>query len=192
MIFIDIEKRQILSNSCLNCQDDFFQPPNRQFPKVGCCSYSPTFYLLEIAKMCAEDQSFFIDSVLMHPKAETFPYSIKVHAEVHPAYQQVRKVNLSKLEEDDLKLSYSTCQFFNKGCSLDPSFKNVVCRTFICMTIENSLEQEQKDSLQKWTKTFSKEELDFQLKHESELKKRGIDLIKNPQKVVQYFQGLNV
>lgn len=191
MIFIDQEKKQILSNNCLNCQDPFFQPPNRQFAKVGCCSYSPSFYLLEIAKMCLDNPSFFINSILTHPNAERFAYSIKVHANVHPAYEKTSRGHLSKLERDDLKLSYSTCQYFHNGCSLNPSYKNAVCRTFICMSVEDSLDEEQKELLQKWTKTFSKEEMDFQIKHEAELNKRGIDLIEDPVQVIQYFRKLN-
>ncbi|MFC0560673.1 hypothetical protein ACFFH4_16945 [Halalkalibacter alkalisediminis] len=131
-----------------------------------------------------------MNSILKHPKAETFAYSIKVHANVHPTYQQTSQEHLSKLEKDDLKLSYSTCQYFDNGCSLDPSYKNAVCRTFICMTIENSLDEKHKKLLHKWTKTFSKEEMDFQVKHETKLKQRGINLIETPAKVIKYFQEL--
>jgi hypothetical protein len=191
MIYIDKEKQQILSNSCLNCQDDSFQRANSSLPVIGCCSYSPTFHLLEIANMSVKDPEFLKEFVLKHAKAEIFPYSVKVHASIHSDYKNVDLKLLTKLEEEDLRLSYSTCQYFHQGCTLDSTFKNIVCRTFICLTIEDALNKQEKNELNYWTKTFHKRERDFQKLHEGELKKRGIDLVNNPLEVINYFQALN-
>ncbi|GAE36517.1 hypothetical protein [Halalkalibacter akibai] len=192
MIQIDQTKRQILSNSCLFCQDEFFQPPTNSLPKVGCCSYSPTFRLLEIANMALKDPLFLKEDVLSHPKAEVFPFSVKVHANIHSEFHKTNHSKLTKIEREDLQLSYSVCQYFEIGCTLDPSFKNNVCRTFICLTIEDSLNEDQKKELQYWTKTFQDEDRTFQLKHEANLKKLGLDLINNPTEVIDYFQSISL
>ncbi|ARK30736.1 hypothetical protein [Halalkalibacter krulwichiae] len=92
------------------------------------------------------------------------------------------------MENEDLKLSYSTCQFFYNGCTLKPSFKSAVCRTFICMTIEESLSETKQDELQYWNRVFQKEEKDFQAFHVKELQKRNINLLDNPHKLIKYFQ----
>ena len=70
---------------------------------------------------------------------------------------------LTQLEKDDLRHSYSICQFSeeNKGCSLDPSFKNSVCRSFICTSIEESLHDD-KQVVQHLIKEIRTEEHDFQ------------------------------
>jgi hypothetical protein len=193
MIKFDNTNKQILSSACLTCEDEFFQPPIHDIPKVGCCSYSPTFYLYEIALMCRKDEQFFLDKILTNPHAEISPFSIKIHANVHPAYAFVSKKQArTKLEEDDIRLSYSICQFFKKeeGCTLHPSYKNSVCRSFICLTIENSLTEHMKHSLQKWTRIIKNEEMTFQREQELELKKRKINLKLNPTEVIHYFQGL--
>ncbi|MFC0472814.1 hypothetical protein ACFFHM_20585 [Halalkalibacter kiskunsagensis] len=195
MIEFDNTNKQILSQACLTCKDEYFQPPINNMPKVGCCSYSPTFYLYEIAQMCRRDEQFFFQNILAHPTAEISPFSIKIHANTHPAYSQAvanNKQTLSKIEEDDLRLSYSTCQFFKKeeGCTLHPSFKNSVCRSFICLSIENSLTEKKKQTLLKWTKLIKNEEMTFQRVHEHELKQKDLTLLSNPIEVVHYFQQL--
>ncbi|MCL7747436.1 hypothetical protein [Halalkalibacter alkaliphilus] len=193
MIQFDNINKQILSSACLQCEDEFFQPPSNNIPKVGCCSYSPTFYLLEIAKMINKDEAFFQNCILQHPKAHISPFHITVQAQVHPDYTHIaNKESLSKLAADDLRHSYSVCQFFKyeKGCSLDPSFKNSVCRSFICLSIEAHLNKKEKESLQSWTHLIKHEESLFQRTHEESLKKLGVNLQSNPSAVVHYFKTL--
>lgn len=126
MIHFDKTNRQILTSACLQCNDDCFQPPSKEVPKVGCCSYSPTFYLLEIKNMVQTNEVFFQEYFLNHPAALIEPYSIKIPAIIHPMYNsRPIQQGLTKLEQDDLRQSYSICQFFktNHGCTLDPSYK---------------------------------------------------------------------
>ncbi len=189
MITIDRSNKQILSSLCFNCQDDAFQPPTRSFPKVGCCSYSPTFYLLEISNMCKKTEAIDVYSILHHPAAQLEEYKVTIKAKVHPSFNQLSLGPLTSLEKDDLRHSYSICHFFieNKGCSLDPAFKNAVCRSFICTKIEESLQYD-KDAVQQMTNQIRKEEVAFQQHHENILKQKGINLLTSPTEVIQYFE----
>ncbi|MBP3952961.1 hypothetical protein [Bacillus suaedae] len=191
MITLDQKNNQILSSLCRNCKDPYFQPPTH-LKKVGCCSYSPTFQLLELSKMCTLDQAQF-NLIYNHPDAIIHPYSITVKAAIDPSHDEVKhSSSLTQLERDDLELSYSVCQFFEdrKGCSLQPSFKNAVCRSFICSTIEDSLPNRDKASVQSWTKNIHTQSKEFQHTHEQALLHLGIDLISSPKKVIHYFQAL--
>lgn len=191
MITIDRANRQITSILCFNCKDECFQPPTENIPKVGCCSYSPTLYLLQIANMCKRSDIIDVHSIIGHPAAVLKKYSVRIQAEVHSSFKLRSQESLTQLEIDDLRQSYAICQFFkeNKGCSLDPSFKNAVCRSFICSSIEESSHYD-KQAVQQMTRQFRMEEYEFQEYHESILEQKGINLRTAPNEVIQYFQTI--
>ncbi|MDT8860620.1 hypothetical protein N0O92_10275 [Alkalihalobacillus sp. MEB130] len=193
MIQYDKINNQILSSSCLTCKDECFQPPNKEVPKVGCCSYSPTFYLLEISNMIHKDETFFLEAILSNPKSQISPFHITVPANIHPSYSKTDSdLDLSPLEEDDLRHSHSICQFFknNQGCTLHPSFKNSVCRSFVCLSIEDHLNEREKQPLQAFTHYIKKEESNFQRIHEQQLRNLNADLQTSPVAVINYFKSL--
>ncbi|KHF40445.1 hypothetical protein [Halalkalibacter okhensis] len=143
--------------------------------------------------MINKDEAFFLKHILHHPKALLSPYHITVQAQVHSDYERVFwKESLSKLEADDLRHSYSICQFFKneKGCSLHPSFKNSVCRSFICLSIEARLNEDERESLHSWTQMIKHEEMLFQRTHEQALMDLGINLLSDPSAVMDYFKTL--
>ncbi|TWI59215.1 hypothetical protein [Halalkalibacter nanhaiisediminis] len=191
MITIDQANMQIISTSCLNCQDVYFKPPSGEIPKVGCCSYSPTFYLLQLANMSKKEHSFDIKSILQHQAARVEDYKVTVFAHVHEAYFKVSKKFLTQMEKDDLRHSYSICQFFKekKGCILDPSFKNSVCRSFICTNIEESLHYDQQ-VVQAFINEIRTEEHGFQKYHEQVLKQKGINLREHSEEVIEYLKTI--
>ncbi|MCK0471952.1 hypothetical protein [Halalkalibacter sp. APA_J-10(15)] len=192
MLEIDNTYNQLLSRACLNCLDPQFQPPKDTVEKVGCCSYSPTFQLLDIFRMCNDNVDQFW-SIYHHPAAIIHPYSIFVKAEVDSAFDQLNTQSLSPLEKDDKRTSYSICQFFRKGkgCSLHPQFKNAVCRTFICTTIEEQLTSSDQKTMKEMIKKVYQETRDFQAIHSKNLKSQFIDLRDNPKAIVHYFQSIN-
>ncbi|WP_062047097.1 hypothetical protein [Bacillus sp. JCM 19034] len=191
MIQIDQQNNQILSKACLNCQDPHFQPPNPYITKVGCCSYSPTFQLLEISKMCQDDIKQFWE-IYQHPATIIRPYTILLQANIDESFQNISCDDFTSLEEEDLKINHSICQLFEigKGCSLQPKFKNAVCRSFICSTIEEQLTEEEQLTMTSAIKAMHHETREFQKQHSHLLKERSIDLLHNPNEVIQYFQSI--
>ncbi|WP_088105313.1 hypothetical protein [Halalkalibacter urbisdiaboli] len=191
MIIFDKTYNQLLTNACLTCQDEHFQPPIPELPVIGCCSYSPVFTLFEIHNMVKINEDFFY-SLYSHQAATIHPFTIFVEAEVHATFHLLDLSPYSKLERDDLKTSYSICQFFknDQGCSLHPSFKNAVCRSFICTTVEDALSDNQKQQLAEWTNAIQKEVQYFLHVHKHELEKRSINLINEPDEVVAYLKSI--
>ncbi|GAE30643.1 hypothetical protein [Halalkalibacter hemicellulosilyticus] len=191
MIEIDNTYDQIVSRACLNCQDPQFQPP-KGIEKVGCCSYSPTFQLLEISRICNDHIDQFW-SIYHHPAAVIHPYSIFVKAKVDPSFDQLNTPFLTQLEKDDQQTSYSICHFFKKGkgCSLHPQFKNAVCRTFICTTIEEQLTTTEQKAMNEMIKRVYQETRKFQTFHSKSLKSQSLNLKNNPEAIVHYFQSIN-
>ncbi|WP_100408133.1 hypothetical protein [Bacillus solitudinis] len=191
MIYFDEKHSQILTNSCMNCQEKHFQPPNEQVPRVGCCSYSPVLGLFEIAKIIKQNESF-LHRLLQTSDVSIHPYHIVVHAKVHSTFAKEDIATLSVLEQEDLKTSYSVCQFFEetRGCTLPPSFKNTVCRSFICSTVELSFTPEEHLNFKKWTQNINKEADNFHREHKLNLQKKSIDIKNNTEKVISYFKVL--
>lgn len=191
MIQIDYNNNQILSKACLNCQDPHFQPPNLSMTKVGCCSYSPSFQLLEISRMCQDHVEQFWE-IYDHEAAIIHPYSILLQAKVDESYSTFSSDHFTSLEEEDFKTRHSICQLFEKGrgCSLQPKFKNAVCRSFICSTIEEQLTESEQIAMSKTVKAIQQETRDFQKLHSNRLKECSIDLLHTPDEVVSYFQSL--
>lgn len=142
MISFDKTHNQLLSAACLNCHDPYFAPANDSIPKVGCCSYSPVFSLFELnACIRRHDAQFFLDKIYHHPSATISDFAVTVHAQIHKSFFDLDLSSFSSIELTDTKLSYSVCQFFKDGvgCILHPTYKNAVCRSFICTTIEQQL-----------------------------------------------------
>ncbi|MDE5411831.1 hypothetical protein [Alkalihalobacterium chitinilyticum] len=193
MIEIDKKQLQILSKACFNCSDSYFQPGHSSLPVIGCCSYSPVISLYEINQMVQQtDRNFFINTIYKNDNCTINDFNIIIHAHVHPLFEEENTDQLSSIELSDLKLSYSTCQFFerNKGCSLKPSYKNATCRSFICSTIEDQLDTEHQKHLSEWSRTIQLETKTFNDIHQAILKEKGLSLTKNVDTVLDYLENL--
>ncbi|WP_100372933.1 hypothetical protein [Bacillus sp. FJAT-45037] len=193
MVNFDKINRQLLTNACLTCQDPHFQRPTDKMPHVGCCSYSPIFSLFELHKIVMKDSSFFFH-LLNDENSHLNAYDIRVNAWIHPEYTTYQDRSLSKMEKEDVKISYSICRFFEEGtgCTLSPTFKNATCRSFICTTVEDSLDQSHKNQFFSWVKTIQTEAYSFHKEHREHLENRKIDLIHNPQAVFDYLKSIEV
>ncbi|WP_209122669.1 hypothetical protein [Alkalihalobacillus sp. BA299] len=191
MIEYDQKNKQILSSACLSCSDPYFQPGHSSLPTVGCCSYSPIISLFEIHRMVKQnDTDFFINNIYNNPNRTVSEYHIIIHAHVHPRFQRQNTDQLSSIEKADLKLSYSICQFFERknGCSLLPSYKNATCRSFICSSIEQQLDDHTQKQLLNWTRSIQLETKTFNTYHEKALKSKGLTLKNNVEAVISYLQ----
>ncbi|WP_100398646.1 hypothetical protein [Bacillus sp. FJAT-44742] len=192
MITIDKDNKQITAAACVRCPDPFFQRGEDVLEKVGCCSYSPVFTLFEIKKMADRDKNFFYETIYKHPKAIVSSFSIKIEAEVNPAFKKVNTSSMLPMEKEDTKLSYSTCQFFvsNQGCGLPSGYKTSVCRSFLCCTVEESLSKERKEEMNDWIFYIQEEVKAFNRSHEQKLKSKGWTLQEQPSMVVDYLKSL--
>ncbi|WP_078428439.1 hypothetical protein [Alkalihalobacterium alkalinitrilicum] len=193
MIEYDKTNCQILSEACFNCNDPYFKPGHSNLPSVGCCSYSPVISLFEIYKMVKQkDYRFFMNEIYNNPNCTIYDDYIIIHAEVHPSFHQKKTDHLSDIEKDDLKLSFSTCQFFQmyKGCTLYPSYKNATCRSFICSTIESQLDDHTQKKMIEWTRTIQVEAQTFNSYHRRVLVKNKLSFKKNVAAVLTYLEGL--
>lgn len=194
MISFDKDNKQILSNFCLSCIDPYFSTRGSNTEKTGCCSYSPVFTLYEIHQMVkADDTAFFLNDIYHNDTNTVYPYEIKIHANVHPSYFTLQVANLTKIERDDTKVRHSTCQFFqpNRGCTLKPSYKNSVCRTFICSAIEDKLDTDRKKDLDAWSRTLQMESKYFHEYHKNVLLSKGKDLLANVDEIIDYLKMLS-
>jgi hypothetical protein len=192
VINFDKTNRQLLTSACLSCNEPHFSRPIEELPHVGCCSYSPVFSLFELSKVATEDPSFYFE--LVNQDANTVnDYTIRINAWIHPAYQKNdHSLKRSTIEQEDLKISYSICRFFkeNQGCTLKPSFKNAVCRSFICSTVEDRLATDEKSHLLEWVQDIQSEATSFHRKHETILKERRMSLKEHPNQVFSYLKAL--
>ncbi|WP_017727597.1 hypothetical protein [Halalkalibacterium ligniniphilum] len=192
MIVLDKKNKQVLTPHCSFCPETFFSPAEDHLPRVGCCSYSPLFGLFELSKMAQHNETFLRTSILNHENAQILPYQIKVHANVDPSFYKQQSFSLTKLERDDLKLRYSVCVFLKQGegCSLPPFYKNIVCRSFICPTVESMLSETEQHHLQIMVRTITQVASQFHIKHEKKLIQKGIDLLSNPNAVISYLKEI--
>ncbi|WEG15433.1 hypothetical protein PQ478_12895 [Alkalihalophilus pseudofirmus] len=193
MINFDKKNRQLLTDACFSCSDPHFRRPIADLPQVGCCSYSPVFTLFELAKMAQSNPAFYFN-LLKDEHAMIFDYTICVHAFVHPVFFEVSKhTSLSSLEFDDLKTSYSVCRYFEdgKGCTLPPSFKNAVCRSFICTTVEESLTTSAQEELASHVKDIHVESWLFNKKHQAVLTAEGYTLKDHSQEIFTYLKSIS-
>jgi hypothetical protein len=191
MITFDSQHKQIMTNACLKCKDPYFAPARPEM-HVGCCSYSPVFGLYEIYQMIKTGQvEFFIETIFQHRSATIMPYEIIIHAEVSPLFSEEKIDHLSPIEKDDIRLQYSVCQFFQpqKGCTLPPTYKNSTCRSFICLTVEEQLDEETQTELKKWNTVIKQEVHAFVEQHRTALQSRGLNLQTNVQGVVEYLKN---
>ena len=192
MITYDAKHKQLLTTACLNCKDPYFAPAKPTMMHVGCCSYSPVFSLFEIYKMLQDNnKEFFLESIYHHKSAEITPYEVVIHAKVDPLFEENKLEHLSTIEQEDIRLQYSVCQFFKpqKGCNLPPSYKNATCRSFICLTVEEKLNSHTKTEVKNWNILIQKEVNSFVKQHEKALKLRGINLQNNVISVLDYLQN---
>ena len=158
---------------------------------VGCCSYSPVFSLFEIYQMMKDGNRDIFMEMFYGQKAATIkPYEITVHAEVHSLFDKQSVDSLSSIEKEDLRLQYSVCQFFEpqKGCSLPANYKNATCRSFICLTIEDQLDDEAKVQLKEWNTNIHQEVHSFVKEHQRVLEQKGINLQNNVHAVLDYLE----
>ena len=194
MITFDSQYKQVLTSACIKCKDPYFAPAFPQMIHVGCCSYSPVFSLFEIYQMIkGGNTEFFIESIYSHQCATIMPYEIIINAEINPLFNKQKIDHLSSIEKDDIRLQYSVCQFFEqqKGCALPPTYKNSTCRSFICLTVEEQLDDQTQTELKKWNTLIKQEVNAFVEQHRLALQKRGLNLQTNVQDVIDYlkFEG---
>lgn len=194
MISFDTTYKQILSNACFNCCDAYFQPANPMLPKVGCCSYSPNFTLFELnACLKNNDEVFLREKIFANTNATIHDYEVIVHANVNEAFFTHDVSSLSKIEVDDLKLSYSICQFFKEGagCQLHPSYKNATCRSFICLAVEQVLSDIEQRSLSEAIKNIQEEAKAFNRYYTSLFQRKGWNFHNHLDKIIAYFSKKN-
>lgn len=193
-IFYDPQAKQILTPLCRQCPDEQFAPADDTRPHVGCCSYSPTFTLLEIYKMIKAGQlDFFIQRIYHHPNRSLKEFEITIHAHVAPSFFKLDLAELSKEEYEEKKLGYSICQFFNpgKGCTLPPAFKTSTCRAFICLAVEKRLDKSRQQHLADWSREIQQEARHFNSTHKLVLKERGWNLREHLFQIIDYLEKLN-
>lgn len=193
MISFDAKYKQVLTSACLQCKDPYFAPAKSEMVHAGCCSYSPVFSLFEIYQMTKDGkQDFFLETIYNHKTATIMPYEVIIHAEVHPLFYEQKIDHLPQIEKDDLRLKYSVCQFFEpqKGCRLPASYKNSTCRSFICLTVEEQLNNEVQTQLKNWNTLIKQEVNDFVQHHRNELQQRRLNLQNNVQGLIVYLQSV--
>ncbi|QOY35380.1 hypothetical protein AWH56_022250 [Anaerobacillus isosaccharinicus] len=192
MITFDSQYKQVLTSACLKCKDPYFAPAHPVMVHVGCCSYSPVFGLFEIYQMIkAGNSEFFMESIYHHRSATIMQYEIIINAEVSPLFYEQKINHLSPIEKDDIRLQYSVCQFFKqqKGCTLPATYKNSTCRSFICLTVEEQLDDQTQAELKKWNTLIKQEVNAFVEQHRLELQRRSLNLQTNVQGVVDYLKS---
>lgn len=192
MITFDKKDNQILTTACINCKDPYFAPAKATMIHAGCCSYSPVFSLHEINEILKNNgRDDFFRFIYTNAKATIMPYEVIVHAHVDPLFHKQKLDHLSTIDQDDIRLQYSVCQFFEpqKGCRLPPPYKNATCRSFICLTVEEQLDEAMKLKLKEWNTSIQKEVHAFNEKHRKTLQLKGFDLQNNVQEVVDYLQS---
>lgn len=190
MITFDSQSKQVLTSACLKCKDPYFAPARPEMVHVGCCSYSPVFGLFEIYQMIKDGNSEFFMELIYHHSATILPYEIIINAEINPLFYEQKINHLSQIEKDDIRLQYSVCQFFEqkKGCTLPPSYKNSTCRSFICLTVEEQLDDQTQIEIKKWTTLIKQEVNAFVEQHRPVLQSHGLNLQTNVQGVVDYLK----
>ncbi|RXI97895.1 hypothetical protein DS745_16195 [Anaerobacillus alkaliphilus] len=191
MITFDTNYKQILTNACLHCRDPYFLPANPTFIHAGCCSYSPVLGLFEIYQMIKDgNREYFINTIYNHKAATIKPYEIIIHANVHPQFDQLSLNHLSHIEKADIRLQYSVCQFFEpqKGCGLPGNYKNTTCRSFICLSVEDQLDEQRKSQLKKWNTLIYQEVKTFVKQHRKALQSFGMNLQTDVQSVLNYLE----
>lgn len=138
-------------------------------------------------------QTFFLETIYYNDLNIIKPYEIIVPANVHPEYFRHQTSQLNSMEQEDLKVSYSVCQFFRQGqgCDLNPHFKTAVCRTFICSTIEDKLSGLEQSDLIAWVKQIKHEATTFQAKHQAVLQAKEWELTNALPQILDYFEQLS-
>jgi hypothetical protein len=191
MIHYDQINDQILTPLCRQCPEEYFKPLTDQIPHVGCCSYSPVFTLFEVYKIIKEDQiPFFLENIYHNPKATIFPYEIEVHARVHLSFEQYDSSSFTQIEKEDLRIKFSVCQYFEqgKGCGLPPLFKTSVCRSFICSSVEERLDRDEKRKFTLYVRKIRSEASQFNLLHKKRLVEKGINFVHHLPQVLDYLK----
>lgn len=183
-----------MTSLCCACPEKYFAPYDNTQEHVGCCSYSPEFSLFEIGKMVKAGQTdYFMNEIYRNSSQTTKDYSIIIHAYINGAYEALKKgVHFSEMEESDLVLKFSVCQFFvsGKGCGLNPYFKNTTCRSFICSAVEEQLDQAGKEMLQESVRLIREEADAFNAYHQNKLKKEGWNLRGHIDQILEYLDDL--
>lgn len=194
MIDWDSDFKQIMTSLCRSCPEDYFAPYRKELEHVGCCSYSPVFTLFEIWKMIKSGQTdFFIEKIYNNPYRSLGDYEIVIHAHVNEAYNRFAEGKLlSKMEEEDMKLKFSVCQFFvrGKGCGLNPLYKNSVCRSFICSAVEDKLDQASRLQLGQWARQIRTEAEGFNEQHKEILKRKEWNLRSHSTQILEYLGSI--
>ncbi|WP_018922348.1 hypothetical protein [Salsuginibacillus kocurii] len=188
MVQYDKSNKQLLTSACIQCPDVEFTRRDKELEEIGCCSHSPTFGLGEIQHMLVWEGKEEVERQLVYREgSELSPYSVMVNAFVAPSYHKEDTRNLNQIEKADLKLSYSTCQFFvsQQGCSLSPHYKPSVCRSFICSTVENQLESADKQAMNQAAKEIRKSSNETHDRLKKLLKWYGVTLKKDRFKVYE-------
>ncbi len=187
---VDQQNNQILSPLCSNCPEPYFKKAHPDLPNAGCCSYSPTFSLFELWKMVQKDERF-VRRLFELPTAEVLETEVKVHAHVHEGYSDRDDLSsLSPIEQSDLIERYSVCVFLRngKGCMLDASFKNAVCRSFICPSVEATLSNELLHEIQAAIHAIQHEAKQFHTTCKQVLQELGLSLKKDHDEVIRFLK----
>jgi hypothetical protein len=190
MIQWDETYKQLLTGYCIQCPENYYAPYSSELPHVGCCSYSPSFSLFEIHQMVKSEQTDFFWKTIYNQSNRTLAeFKIIIHARIAESYSQLDKTGLSPMQEEDLRLKFSVCQFFvpNKGCGLDPRFKNKTCRSFICSAVEERLSTEEVEDMTRKAALIRTEVENFNSFHEGVLRGRGWNFIHHMDKIINYF-----
>ncbi|MBU8907986.1 hypothetical protein [Desertibacillus haloalkaliphilus] len=193
MIYYDNTYKQILTPVCRECPDDYFSCRAKGLPDVGCCSYSPTFTLFELYKIVKDQRYDLIDRLSRNHNVTWNRYEVIVHANIDTSFFEIDLSPLSTIEQDDLKLQHSVCQFFieGKGCGLDPTYKTSVCRSFFCTTVEDRLSLDEGVQIGAAVKEIKADAEMFNNFHERELKIRNVTLKDNFGEVINYLKEIH-
>ncbi len=195
----DADNNQILSALCMHCKDPDFTPIFEDMENVGCCRYEPVFTLFEINKMVLDGEvDFFIQQIYHHPNRRVYPFEIVIGAQVDQRFNRAAEQEKYKkwlnnpstrYRAVDFKLKYAICSFFilGKWCGLPPHFKTSICRSFVCLTIEDTASEKTRQQMQTWQRNIVDEAEKFNRFHRERLQKKGLNLIDHMDDILQYF-----
>lgn len=141
----------------------------------------------------AGDRAFFMEKIYQHERSEIDRFSITVRARVHPLFfETIKAKKLTPMEEEDLKLRFSVCCFFvvGKGCGLNPAYKPSVCRSFICSTIEERLDESEVLALTRRVRQIRNEARAFENVHRARLEQKNGSLKTDIESILDYLSAI--
>lgn len=144
---------------CANCPRDDLK---------GCCHYSPTFTVVDLAYFALNQRNEILEAILTLPKKQFLAFEVRADA----------------LDDGS---TYGRCPFHgSRGCKLPPLDREFICRQFICSGIKLWVEPEAKKWQLFWDKLVNYDTELYVVLGEG-LKAEGLTLKDNWQQSLDYL-----